>query len=494
MRRRLFLSNRRLRLLLFLIGLTAATLASAASRWPKIERALADWSGPKRAVLRTDLPDPFASPVAQDLIAVLVERGFTVVPTPVGGPAGEGVVLDLRTGGGTAAVALARGSDGAILAFERMPGTGTVPPASEAVDTAAAGRTAPPPPVPTEATGMRFPQGPVELAGHPRSLVVLGAGRDGPIDVALLYDDRLECVSLSPAGVAVRGHFAPPVSSSRALHLGAGDLDRDGSPELAALWAEDLRGVYEGVDSALHSWVLRIRGDAPRPTSEDLSAYARIVGSRGYAERRGRYAAYQGPVVRLTTGADGYLLGDEPQAWAGRHLFDATPLDDRTALVWRAGHRLALADRVTGAEVPGSLLLADLGEFRGPEVAVRLEHPEYRSGWQKEDQVKETYHVLPARVLVVSDDTAYTLERGRSEGVPLIGSPSGHDAVVRVVREGPSLRLERPFEAVDAFVLDFALIGIPGTKPTAVLLLNDEPDGSGTAYLLLQTGRPEGTP
>ncbi len=130
--------------------------------------------------------------------------------------------------------------------------------------------------------------------------------------------------------------------------------------------------------------------------------------------------------------------------------------------------------------------MGDFTALSGPEVAVRLETPEYRSGFEKEDQVKETYYPLPGRVAIGSDGAAYTVQRGRTEGVPMFGKPSGRDAVGRVVRDGERLLLEHPFAAVEAFILDFALVERSGPSLDALLLLNEKEDGSGRAYLLLQ--------
>lgn len=465
------------------LSLVCLSLAWAGS-WPKIEAALSSWEGPRQVTLRTDLRDPLSSTQVQDLLELLLERGFTVIPAPPESRVSEGLILDLRTAGAGSVLALSRAADGAILAFERQQAEKVSPAAKPlepapvpqpAREVAAAGREA-------------FAPGPLELSGRPKRLALLGAAEEGTFDIALLYDDVLEKIRVSAGGAAPLGEWRPQVASSRALHVDTGDLDGDGALEIAAVWAEDLRGIYQGTDSKIHTWVFQVEDEKLYPSGTDLEGYLRIAGGKGVVQKRGTYSPFAGPVLPLVREEEGYRTGAQPILWAGRNLYEATPLSTEEALALNERGNLMLVSLATGKALPGGVLLEDLGAFAGPEVAVRLESPEYRSGFEKEDRIKETYHPLPRRMLVGSDGTAYTVARGRSEGLPLVGRPSGSDALVRVVRNGRSLRLERPFAGVDAFILDFALLERPGHPVAAVLLLNEKEDGSGKAYLLFQEG------
>jgi len=128
--------------------------------------------------------------------------------------------------------------------------------------------------------------------------------------------------------------------------------------------------------------------------------------------------------------------------------------------------------------------LEDLGDFEGPGVAVRLKDPEYRTGF--DDMVAEEFFFLPRRMTRGMGGKTYTIDRGRRmPELALLGSPSGRDSVVRLSWNGRSLDLERPFPGVDYFILDFALLE-RSVDSAAILLLNDKPDGSGKAWLLIQ--------
>jgi hypothetical protein len=112
-------------------------------------------------------------------------------------------------------------------------------------------------------------------------------------------------------------------------------------------------------------------------------------------------------------------------------------------------------------------------------------------GLDQEGRRKDQWRPVPRRVLV-SGGAAYTVARERSNR--LFGKASGQDAVVRLEWSGGALAVSRPYPAVDAYVLDFALLELPGTGPAAVLLVNEEEDGSGQAHLLFQLPRDDHRP
>lgn len=456
------------------LAVLAVGLAAAGS-FPKLEAALSQWDGPRRAVLRSDLADPLASPLVQDLFDLFLARGYEVVPTSVDAAAGEALVLDLRTSGNSAVLVLSRASDGAVVAMERWAGSGEPGYASEPR----------PPLLPTSDRG-RPTTAAWELEEPFRRFAWLKKTPEGS-RLALLYDDRIEVAELSPSGLTPLRSFRVPFSSSRGLHVDAADLDGDGVPEIAAVWSEDVHSVDQGVDSKLHSWVFTASDETLAPVSRDLAAHLRIAGTSAYVQERGPFSLYRGPVFQLQSDSRQYERGNEPVPWGQANLFELTPFGSGEGLAWADKAGLTLLSVETGRPVPGKSLLGGLGSFRGPEVAVRLQTPEYRTGFGTGGQVAEKYHGLPQRLSVLSDGTAYTVHRGRSKGIPLIGQPSGHDSVVRVVRDHGALRLERPFEPLEAFIVDFALVDTTQGPPSVLLLLNDREDGSGKSYLLSQS-------
>jgi len=451
-----------------LLGLTGLPVAFAGT-WPKIEGALSEWRGPRQITLRTDLRDPLSSPEVQELLKTLLEKSYIVIPAAIGTPAGEGLALDLRISGDFPVLTLSRGSDGAILAFERRQGSAFAKPPDSSSGEA----------------GDVF-SGLIELSGRPRHVLFLGRdSRDG-FDIALLSDQALERFHLSGASLSRTDEFRPPLSTGRALFADAGDLTGDGSPEIAAVWAEDVGGIYEGTDSRIHTWILGLDGNSFHLLSPDLQGYARILGGGGYLQQRGVFAPFAGGVFPLLQGKEGFAPGQHSVSWGQGNLFGITPSDGTEAIAWDKESRLHVVSVKTGEDVPGALALQDLGDFKGTEVAVRLESPEYRSGFEKEDRVKETYHALPPRVATGADGAIYTIVRGRARDLPLLGKPSGKDQLVRIKRRSNRLTVEQPFAGVDAYILDYALIEESGNLEANLLLLNEKEDGTGKAYLLFQ--------
>ncbi len=462
---------------LILWGLSGVALAMA-GEWPKTEAVLSAWDGPKELVLRSDLGDPLASPDIQGLLETLLENGFVVTPASLSAPPGEGLALDFRQAGDYRILALSRGADGAIIAFERqgaVPATGSrqAPVGRQMVGGAAGGGGT----------------GPLKLQGRPRSVALVDVGDGDVFDIAVLSDRVLETYRLQSTDLRKIDTFRPSLPSTRALHLSAGDLTGDGRREIAAVWAEDILSVYEGTDSKLHGWILGRREGAFSKLSPDLSGYLRILGRKGFFQSRDLYAPYGGPVLPLVMEGDEFRAGNSGVDWAGVDLFRATPLGNGDAMIWNDVEDLQLVSQASGEGYPGAVLLGGFSGITGPEVAVRLENPVYRAGFEKEDQVKERYHPLASRMAIGPGGAVYTVLRGRSPGLPLLGKASGKDTLVRVAWDGKSLHLQRPFADVEAFVLDFALVERPGGPLGAILLLNEQEDGSGQAYLLFQESR-----
>jgi hypothetical protein len=467
-----------------------------AGGWPKIEAALQAWQGPKQVLLCSSLADPLMSPLVQELLEELLEAGFVVVAGSPDAVAEAGLVIDVRSAESMEVLALRRAADGAIIAFERnckqvaQPAEPAAATAVRAPGSAPAAVTPPlaafyPAPAPVVGAVSRPAAplyGPLVLAGRPRSLALLAGGGGGGLELALLYDRQLLHCRLEEAGLVTVNKLTPSFTASRALHLDAADLDGDGTRELAVVWAEDVQGIYQGTDSQPHGMLLA--ADL-QPAAPEQVGYIRLSGKQAVLQRRGPHVPFAGPVVPLTLQDGAWQLGGAELSWGGP-IFACTPLDERSALGYDERGRLLLLERRAGRALPGGLLLDDLGSFAGPQIAVRLEHPQYRSGFSKEGIVREEYHALPPRLTVTADGVAYTVRRGRSAGLALLGKSSGQDRVVRIVRRGGQLLLEQPFAGVDAYILDFALLERPGRKPAAILLLNDREDGEGRAHLLIQ--------
>ncbi|GAB6061935.1 hypothetical protein [Deferrisoma palaeochoriense] len=440
-----------------------------AAPWQKIAAALDRWGRPGTAALRAPGAEPLAEPAIRDLVGVFTDRGFVVIPAVNGGgvPPDASLTVEVRREDGRWVAALRRTSDGAFLALDEAgppePGSkGTPPPAPRP-----AGQAAPAPsPSPERPPAART----VELSDRPRGLCAVGG------EIALLYDDRVVRAAMGPDGLRELARFPAPVRPSRALWIDAGDADGDGTPELAVTWAEDVSQVYEGTDSRPRSVVLTWPG--LEPASEVLPGYLRIVGGRALFQRRGRFSAFEGPVAALAPEGGRWQVRGAADWPADHALYEATPLPDGRWLSHRPGERWRLQG--PGGTPGRAVLLTDLGRFPGPAVAVRLETPEFRSGFEKEDRVTERWVGLPRRVIVdPATGAIYTIRRGRSPGLPLVGRPSGADAVVRLEPGGGGIAAEEPYGRVELFVMDFALADDGG----AVLLANEREDGRGAAFL-----------
>ncbi|OEU74495.1 MAG: hypothetical protein BA869_00575 [Desulfuromonadales bacterium C00003107] len=485
-----------------LLAILLMPVTVLAGSWPNIERSLQNWQGEKQVLLRSSLADPLMSPLVQDLLEDLLSAGYTVLPVGAQAVAESGLMLDLRITDGSEILALRRGEDGAIIAFERHVAQ-TLPPAASlpkepvvAQSVAAVSTTALPTStvvaVPSVATPVILAEalagplyGPLALSGQPRSLALLAGSEIKGLQLGLLYDSKLVHFRLNEFGLETIGEFSPEIGAKRALHLDATDLDADGSRELAVVWAEDVQGIYQGTDSVPHAWLL---SSDLKPLAADLGGYLRLHDKWAAWQKRGPHEPFKGPVKGLGQQDGQWSILDKPLDWGGA-LFASTPLDQQLALGYDGQGRLQLVDRKQGRPLPGGLLLQDLGSFSGPQLAVSLEDPRYRSGFAKEDLVREEYHALPPRMAIAADDSAYTIRRGRSAGLPLLGKPSGQDRIVRVVPRGNRLFLQEPFAGVDAYILDFALLERPGRQPAVILLINDREDGKGAAHLLIQAGR-----
>jgi hypothetical protein len=330
----------------------------------------------------------------------------------------------------------------------------------------------------------RTPTGLIEVEGEPQGVAVL-VRADG-IDVLLLRGRFLERYRLEGRRLVPVASFRAPSANARPLRVDAAASFAGGDPLVAVVFGEDVRNVDRGTDTRLHAFVLSASADGVlRPVSGDLGAWLRLTGGQAYVQRRGTEELASGPVRGLEGPSGRYAPGSDEIPWAGRSLLDATPLPGgATALAWD-GERMHVVRLDDGGRVQGGSMLGTLGGVEEPRVAIRTDRPILR-GLDQEGRVRDSWRPVPRRVLI-SGGAAYTVVRERSARV--LGRTSGQDAVVRLEWAEGALTVSRPYPPVDAFVLDFALLETPGAPPAALLLVNDEEDGSGRAFLLFQEPR-----
>lgn len=339
------------------------------------------------------------------------------------------------------------------------------------------------------AAGPPLPSGPVKLDGHPIRLAALPSP-EGGIEVFLLRERDLDRFRLEGRTLVRTGRFRSPFKVSRPLWVDAGP-GPEGAPLVTVVFAEDVQSVDEGTDTRLHSWILSPEADGSlRPVSGDIEAYARLLGGALYAQRRGANRLVGGPVLAVERAGEGYAVGTRVVPWASPWLLASTPLPGGSlALAFEEGHPM-LFSRDGGDPAAAGALLGDFGKISHPGVSVRLARPVYVLGLDKEGRRTDDWHPIPRRIALGSDGAAYTVDRGRARGLPVIGKTTGRDSVVRLEAARGELAASRPFPGVEAFLLDFALVERSGSPPLAVLLLDaEDEDGSGEAFLLVQRAR-----
>lgn len=484
-------------LVVLFILLTGSPGVAAGPTWPKIDTALSAWQGEKNLLLISSAETPLETTAVQQVLEQVLLHGFAVRIDAAVADSDTGLILELRDGKQMSMAILRRASDKAIIAFERHVQAPEAGPAAAPATAPLQVNPLSSPAVPSAPVVAAEPRiaadlpGPLALPGKPRSVAVLKNTTDADLIIALQSDTGVTRYRMQDHQLRALGEFKKKNKALRALYLESGDPDHDGATELAAVWADDLQGIYTGTDSRLSSTILESNRQG-FSAQQGPGAFIRLLKGKGLVQFRGKYSLWHGPVRALQTGEEGWTAGNEPVSWASSNLFDITPLDDTVALQRTAAGQLRLVSLENGQPLPGGTLLYDLGDFEGAPVAVSLETPEYRSGFSKEDMVRETWWHLPPRVTVTSDGTAYTIRRGRSAGLPLVGKPSGRDQLIALHWNGHQVTVTEPFAGVEAFMLDFALIENQGSVKAALLLLNQKPDGSGNAYLQIVpfTGHP----
>ena len=463
-----------------------------AGEHPELEKVLTNWKGPREVVLRSDLKDPLASPLVQELVELLLEHDMAVVPTSLDAPAGDGLTLDLRGAqGGSGVLLVRRASDGAILAMERfgaLPKPIPLPTVKAPAPKAASNQAPSSVPPPLINAPRPSSEGVLSLSNSPVGLLALSGSDGSVVDMLLLAEDGIEAYQLNLRHFSVqkRTTFPPMQTELRPLYLDGGDLTGDGRDEVAVVWAEDVKDRYAGTASKIHSRLYTTAEGSLQPAGDEWAGYLRIIDQQAFWQDQGEYSLVTGPVLPVQKDGDQFVLGKTPQPWSSEGLFAGIPWSDDQFLAWKDDAAGLQVINPNTDDVDQSLALFDnFGPFRGAEVAIPLKNPQYNLTYSRDDAITEEYHSLPRRMMKGADGAIYTIWRGREPGLPLIGSPSGQDSVVRVIERKGSLQLQRPFPGVDGFILDFALLQPPDGPLQVLLLVNDKEKGNGQAHLRL---------
>lgn len=515
-------------MLLLLVSCALASMAMA-SDWPQLESRLETWDGAKEVQLPGGV-DPIEDPLFAPVVDMLLRAGFAVRADGAAA-AGDGLVLAQRQSDahrGSTKLILTRARDGALLAVESVECPVAAPsPQAHVLSTAAAAGSNRlvernrvdmagqhlhiESSAKANTMGVRSATGAssggdllVNIPGQPRSIVAWPAPDADGADFHLfaLYDKELvhfryhSNLHTSPHSPNLEriATFKPAARVSRALRLTGVDLDGDNRPELAPVWVEDVHSVDEGTDSRLHSWVVEVNPDGSmQERSADLQGYLAEANGSLYLQQRGAYSTFA-PALYVVSEVGGhrYARSTAPIAETGHWVLNhARWPDNDSILIWNDDERLVLAaySGSEGADIDmyaGGTLLADFGSYQGTTIYIPLQEPDYRGGFAVHDRIMERREQVPRRMLPHAG-ALFTQVRGRDAGLPLVGRASGRDKLVQIVSLQTGLQARAPFAPVDAFILDFALWQGTDGVLRAVLLLNEKPDGSGRAYLQLQS-------
>ncbi|MFW6387285.1 MAG: hypothetical protein ACOC0G_01260 [Thermodesulfobacteriota bacterium] len=515
-----------------LLGIVLGTAAFAA--WPQLEKRLDTWDGAREVHLPADT-DPVADPVFAPLVGMLLEKGYAVHTRPAQ-DIQKGLILARHEGPDGERLLLTRARDGALLALEPLESSASdvasrnqdMAPQKDAQADEREKNTS----KSTAARVLSTSQSSERRTGQVQSLHIesdaqertmrVGAntgvtGADAllsdipgtPRSIAswaepeasahsfhlfALYDTRLVHFIWRSGNLEQMSEFTPPGRVSRALRLECSDLDEDGNPELAPVWVEDIYSVDEGTESRLHSWIVEVDAEGEMVAgSADLEGYLALMDEKLYLQERGEYRTFESNLYALEFADGEYRRSSAPVTRARHWIFNHARWPDRErVLIWNDDERLVLAAR-SGTDSENSYrstgtLLSDFGTYAGVSIYVPMEEPEYRSGFSAHDKVMARKVQVPRR-MHACDDTLFTLARGRGAGVPLVGRPSGRDRLVQIDLDSSGLQARFPFATVDAFILDFDILERANGTRQGVLLLNEEADGNGRAYVQVQSGR-----
>lgn len=470
-------------MLIFLLGLSLASNLFAGP-WPNLEKLLESYPGLREVQMQVEQDDLLGSSELLPAIKLFLKYGYAVRPLTENPSTGDGLLAEIRRIEPTQTLfVLRRASDGAIIAMEQMAKNDRL-----AVELPVPQQSAPPAtpyyPATYQAPSRTHQSAPILLEDAPVSVVWLNESFGGG-NLAMLSNAGVTLYQLQRKRLQKIAVEAPPRKGLRPLALSHGDVDGDGSFELAAIWAEDHSSIYEGTDSSIWSQLL-VFEQHELATLSLQPGYVRLFPSHGVVQQRGAYSLFTGNVNKLIHQHNQVLSGS-PLPWGGQNIFSFTPWGDGSGLSWQKPGRLAMISSQSGEVLPGGTLLEDLGALPVAQIAVRLENPEYRSGFEKEDKIMETYESLPPRLARYVDDSIVTIYRGRKEATLLFGQSTGADQLVRLQKKQGELILEYTFPPVQNFIVDFAVAPYRDGSEV-LLLLNEKSDASGQAFLLYQHG------
>lgn len=452
-----------------------------AGEWPNLEKVLEAWQGDKEVHLIVEGNDPLGDPKLLSLVETFLKHGFAVHPSAGKTPPEMGLVAELKHTQTPPLVVMYRASDHSIVALERMVEQNLKVTTAEtiAVDTRFTKRSER---AQTQSLKDRR-RVPIALKDSPVSLSWLaGSPRDGG-KLALLTDDGVSIYRLNGQQLQRVASEPPPRRGMRPLFLSQGDVDNDGVSELAAVWAEDVHDIYAGTDSKV--WSELFTGVELELTRLALlPGYVRLFQTSGVIQQRGPYRPFVGDIQQLHKGRTEIGAG-QALPWGGQNIFSLTPWTEGNGLAWLKTGELATLALADGTPLPGGTPLENFGDYRGRQIAIRLENPEFRSGFEKEDKVMETYVSLPPRLSRDGAGSIFTISRDRRPGNLLLGQPYGEDRLVRLTKLSDDLAIDFPCDPVEAFIVDFALVSADN-QTGALLLLNEKEDASGKAFLLYQ--------
>lgn len=453
-----------------------------AGNWPNLEKFLESWQGAKEIQFQTEGNDLLGSPEFLPLIETFLQYGFAVRPVSEKTSSTVGLLVEIRRNEALTLVVLKRTSDNSIVALERMAGSGQDatairphPPITQPPERYQADQAEP-------SSGRKY--APILLEDAIVALVWLSGNFTEGGELALFSESGVSICHLKGSKLQ-KGFVAPPPKKGlRPLTLSRGDMNADGSFELAAVWAEDFHSIYEGTDSLIWSQLLGFDNQKLTPLALQ-PGYVRLFPTSGIVQQRGAHRAFTGAVQQLHYRQGKGVSAGQSLPWGKQNIFSLTPWGDGSGLAWVAPGKLATLSMADGTLLSGGTLLENFGNFYGAQIAVRLETPEFRSGFEKEDRISDRYAALPPRFIQSGKGPILTISRVRKPGKLLIIPPKGKDRLVSLNNKNNELIHEYPFAPVEAFIIDFALLPEDG-RAGALLLLNEKEDAGGQAFLLFQ--------
>lgn len=461
-------------LLLTLSVFLPSSRSLADNSWPNLEKAVNSWNGDKKVIFLNE-EDPLSSAKTLPLVELFLQNGFAVIAAETGkeGIPSTGLMVDIRRQGPHNMFVLLRASDRAIIALD-LSKREILPESKKA-----AVNTSKPP-----KTSSAFKDILISLDDKPVAITLLGSAGDEQTQICLLSKNGLKLYQLQDNQLRLIYTISPPEENYRPLFLSSGDINNDGILELAAIWAEDIHSIYDGIDSNIWSQVLTYDKNKLIPI-EVIPGYVRLFSKVGVTQQRGTFSLFETPVRKLFY-QNGELIVGQDLSWGGMNIFALTFLSADTGIAWLQPGELSLLSSFPGSKTSKSKLLEKFGTSQATKIAIRLEEAEFLSGFEKEDKILERYIPLPHRLQRISDNKAYTIYRGRQPGSFFTKGAVGKDRIAEIVVQKNQLSIEYPFPAIDAFIIDFAILNT--SKSLSVfLLLNEKIDATGNAFLKLQT-------